>query len=42
MRKINKGCEPDSLHTWKRKNPNKKYSELDSNVRQDIRLACAK
>lgn len=42
MRKINKGCEPDSLRTWKRKNPNKKYSELDSNVRQDIRLACVK
>ena len=42
MRKINKGCESDSFRTWKRKNPNKKYSELDSNVRQDIRLACAK
>ncbi|MGL5831820.1 MAG: TIGR02646 family protein [Waterburya sp.] len=37
MRTINKGSEPDSLATWKRKNPHKRYTDLDPNIRQEIR-----
>jgi hypothetical protein len=37
MRTISKGAEPPSLTVWNGKNPNKSYSELDPNIRQDIR-----
>ncbi|MFM2314639.1 MAG: hypothetical protein RLZZ04_3915 [Cyanobacteriota bacterium] len=37
MRIINKGSEPLSLATWKRKNPYKYYTDLDPNIRQEIR-----
>ncbi|SBS25190.1 hypothetical protein MSP8886_00199 [Marinomonas spartinae] len=47
MRKIAKrvGYEPPSLTQWKRKNPNKRYHQMDDSlkcreVRQDIRTAC--
>jgi len=41
VRKINKGQEPESLVRWKRKNPNKRYQDLDAEVRQEVRAACA-
>ncbi|MFZ6747361.1 hypothetical protein [Undibacterium sp. Ren11W] len=43
MRKINKREEPNSLTTWKRRNPNATYDDLDQTnpaIRQDIRNAC--
>jgi len=40
VRKINKGSEPESLVRWKRKNPNKRYQDLDAKVRQEVRTAC--
>ena len=42
MRKITKriGFEPSSLTRWKRQNPQKTYSDLDSEVRIDIRSHC--
>jgi len=40
VRKINKGQEPESLVRWKRKNPNKRYQDLDAEVRQEVRAAC--
>ncbi len=45
MRKITKTPEPSLLGTWKRKNPSKRYADLDQQkdghtVRQAIRQAC--
>jgi len=40
VRKINKGQEPKSLVRWKRKNSNKRYQNLDAEVRQEVRTAC--
>jgi uncharacterized protein (TIGR02646 family) len=37
MRTINKGSEPCSLATWKRKHPRKRYTDLDPNIRQEVR-----
>jgi uncharacterized protein (TIGR02646 family) len=37
MRTINKGSEPCSLATWKLKNSHKRYTDLDPNIRQEIR-----
>jgi len=37
MRKILKGDEPSSLATWKRRNPRGNYSDLDQDIRRDIR-----
>jgi len=40
MKKINKGAEPESLVLWKRRNRNKRYQDVNSEIRQDIRKAC--
>jgi len=40
MRKINKGEEPPSLSAWKRANPQDRYGDLSSEVKQDIRSSC--
>lgn len=40
MKKINKGSEPESLALWKRRNRNKRYQDVNSDIRQDIRKAC--
>ena len=42
MRKITKriGFEPPSLVTWKRRNTQKTYTDLDPEVRRDIRSHC--
>jgi uncharacterized protein (TIGR02646 family) len=37
MRTINKGSEPPSLSAWKRSNPHKQYTDLEADIRQDIR-----
>jgi uncharacterized protein (TIGR02646 family) len=37
MRTISKGSEPSSLTAWKKSNSHKKYTDLDANIRQDIR-----
>jgi uncharacterized protein (TIGR02646 family) len=37
MRTINKGSEPSSLTAWKRSNPHKQYTDLDADIRRDIR-----
>jgi uncharacterized protein (TIGR02646 family) len=37
MRTISKGFEPNSLTAWKRANPHKQYTDLDADIRQDIR-----
>lgn len=44
MRKIIKrlGYEPSSLTDWKTRNPNGNYKQLNSFVKKEIRLECAK
>ncbi|MEE3717706.1 hypothetical protein V2H45_13275 [Tumidithrix elongata RA019] len=37
MRTISKGLEPPSLTVWKRANPHKHYTDLDTDIRRDIR-----
>jgi uncharacterized protein (TIGR02646 family) len=37
MRTISKGTEPPSLSVWKRSNPHKNYTDLDADIRRDIR-----
>jgi hypothetical protein len=37
MRTINKGSEPSSLTAWKRSNPHKQYTDLNADIRRDIR-----
>jgi uncharacterized protein (TIGR02646 family) len=37
MRTISKGSEPSSLTAWKRSNPHKQYTDLDTDIRRDIR-----
>ncbi|CAN1213235.1 hypothetical protein TUMEXPCC7403_23720 [Tumidithrix helvetica PCC 7403] len=37
MRTISKGLEPSSLTVWKRANPHKHYTDLDTDIRRDIR-----
>jgi uncharacterized protein (TIGR02646 family) len=37
MRTISKESEPSSLTAWKKSNPHKQYTDLDANIRRDIR-----
>lgn len=37
MRTISKRAEPPSLTTWIRKNPHQNYTDLDTDIRRDIR-----
>ncbi len=40
MRKIEKGNEPASLQTWKKRQQHGSYTKISDTVRQDIREAC--